>query len=47
MIQDTIESEKVDEELDKLKNVETITLVEYIKSSVDIVLQMKLEEQDA
>lgn len=28
----TIDSQKVDEELDKLKNVETLTLVDYIKS---------------
>lgn len=28
----TIDSDKVDDELDKLKNVETITLIEYIKS---------------
>lgn len=28
----TIDSDKVDNELDKLKNVETITLIEYIKS---------------
>jgi hypothetical protein len=28
----TIDSDKVDVELDKLKNVETITLIEYIKS---------------
>lgn len=42
----TIDSEKVDEELDKLKNVETITLIEYIKSCIEIVMSMKLEESE-
>ena len=42
----TIDSNKVDEELDKLKNVETISLVEYIKSCVEIVMSMKLEESE-
>ncbi len=43
----TIDSDKVDDELDKLKNVETITLIEYIKSWVEIVMSMKLEESEA
>lgn len=42
----TIDSEKVDEELDKLKNVETLTLVEYIKSWVEIVMSMKVQDTD-
>lgn len=40
----TIDSQKVDEELEKLKNVDTLTLVDYIKSWVEIVMNMKLEE---
>lgn len=43
----TIDSEKVDEELDKLKNVETITLIEYIKSCIEIVMGMKVEESES
>lgn len=42
----TIDSEKVDEELDKLKNVETLTLVDYIKSFVEIVMSMKVEQNE-
>lgn len=42
----TIDSDKVDDELDKLKNVETINLIEYIKSCIEIVMSMKLEESE-
>jgi uncharacterized protein with von Willebrand factor type A (vWA) domain len=37
----------VDNELEKLKNVQTISLVQYIKSSMDIIIQMKLEARES
>lgn len=42
----SIDSERVDEELLKLKDVKTITLLEYLKSSVEILIHMKIEEKD-
>ena len=30
----------------KLKDVETITLLEYLKSSVEILIHMKIEQRD-
>lgn len=42
----SIDSERVDEELLKLKDVKTITLLEYLKSSVEILIHMKIEEKE-
>lgn len=42
----SIDSDRVDEELSKLKDVETITLLEYLKSSIEILITLKLEEKE-
>ena len=42
----SIDSDRVDEELSKLKDVETITLLEYLKSSIEILISLKLEEKE-
>jgi hypothetical protein len=39
--------ENLDKERDKLREINSLLIIDYVKSSIEILLNLKLEEQEA
>lgn len=45
-MEDTISSEVMNEERDKLREVDAYTILDYIRSSIEILMNLKIEEHE-